>query len=109
MFPKTKAFKAVEADKTAFPMTNFNSPSRSAKKGGAPIEENTPVAASYNDMFKLKNMQAVRHSFLPGKMQLSYLQEASNLRCIKSKPITIDHHSDEEHESATKSKGSKKK
>ncbi len=74
MYPRTKAFKAVEADKTAFPLTNVNSPSRSAKKPKEQEDqETTPGAPSYNDMFKLRNMQAVRHSFIPGKMQLTYL------------------------------------
>ena len=32
----------------------------------------------------------MRHSFIPGKMTLAFLQEASNLRCIKSKPLVFD-------------------
>ncbi len=107
MFPQTKTFKAVVADKTAFPMTNFSSPKSSKKRGAGEELENTPQPVPYNDMFKLRNMQAVRHSFLPGKMQLSYLQEASHLRCIKSKPIKVEH-SDDETPSVTKSEKKKK-
>lgn len=44
--------------------------------------------SEYDDMFKLRNMGAVRHSFLPGKMSLSSLQHESNLRCnMKTKPL----------------------
>jgi hypothetical protein len=34
-------------------------------------------------MFQPRNMQSVRHSFLPGKMSLTALQEESNLRANK--------------------------
>jgi len=39
-------------------------------------------------------------------MTLSFLQEASNLRCIKSKPLVFD---DEESEDDSKNKSGKKK
>ena len=123
MYPATKTFRAVEADKTAFPLpsTEPQSPlSKTAKKkkpaedGATTVagdnQEETPEGGakkpSYNDMFKLRNMQAVRHSFMPGKMTLAYLQEASNLRCIKSKPLVFD---DEESEDEKKDKSGKKK
>ena len=51
-------------------------------------------------------MGAVRHSFLPGKMTLAYLQEASNLRCIKSKPLVF-HDSDSENEDKNAAKDPK--
>lgn len=72
MYPATKTFRAVEADKTAFPLPNTEpqSPlSKTAKKtkknaegeeepaGGDDAEEGkVQVTKSYNDMFKLKNM-----------------------------------------------------
>ena len=82
MFPRTRQFHAVEADKTAFPMTMPTSPKGS--KTYEVVQENS----EYDDMFKLRNMGAVRHSFLPGKMSLSSLQHESNLRCnMKTKPL----------------------
>ena len=82
MFPRTRQFNAVEVDKSAFPMTLPTSPKEG--KSFAVIQENS----EYDDMFKLRNMGAVRHSFLPGKMSLSSLQHESNLRCnMKTKPL----------------------
>jgi hypothetical protein len=69
MFPKTKDFKSVETDKSAFPYTSnttINSP-----KAGAASESSSVVP--YNDMFKLRNMQSVRHSFLSGNISLTAL------------------------------------
>lgn len=81
MFPRSRQFHAVEADKTAFPMTMPSSPK------GKTFEVVTEDC-EYDDMFKLRNMGAVRHSFLPGKMSLSSLQHESNLRCnMKTKPL----------------------
>ena len=82
MFPRTRQFNAVEVDKSAFPMTLPSSPK--ASKTFEVITEDS----EYDDMFKLRNMGAVRHSFLPGKMSLSSLQHESNLRCnMKTKPL----------------------
>jgi hypothetical protein len=127
MYPATKTFRAVEADKTAFPMPNTepHSPlSKTATKKPKKTEDGATTVAgddnnaddddaaagatkkpNYNDMFKLRNMQAVRHSFIPGKMTLAFLQEASNLRCIKSKPLVFD---DEESEDEKVKSGKKK-
>jgi hypothetical protein len=54
-------------------------------------------------------MGAVRHSFLPGKMTLAYLQEASNLRCIKSKPLIFDEEDSDDDNNNAKDKTGKKK
>jgi hypothetical protein len=59
-------------------------------------------------MFKLRNMQAVRHSFIPGKMTLAFLQEASNLRCIKSKPLVFDDEESDDDKDAKDKTGKKK-
>ena len=83
MYPSTKHFAAVEADKTAFPLTMPSSP----KATKTPAKEDDK---NYDDMFKLRNMGAVRHSFIPGKMALSSLQHESNLRVIKSKPLIAE-------------------
>lgn len=80
MFPKTRTFNPVEADKTAFPMSMPVSPKRQV----VVVEEDS----EYNDQFKLRNMGAVRHSFLPGKMALGSLQHESSLRSnMKTKPL----------------------
>ena len=50
----------------------------------------------YNDMFKLRNMQSVKHSFLAGNISLTALQEASNLRCIKDLRVKQQKHEKEE-------------
>lgn len=68
MFPGTKVFKAVEADRSAF--TTMNSPTNAGSKNA--LLDQTPN--KYNDMFKSGNMQSVRHSFLPGNMSLTALQ-----------------------------------
>jgi hypothetical protein len=105
MFPKTRVFKAVEADKSAFPsLTTLNSP-----RGVSPSKtlENTPEVAPYNDQFKLRNMQAVRHSFLPGKMSLTALQEESYLRVIKP-PQPKKKSGDDDEEEAPKTTSEKK-
>jgi len=91
MYPATKTFRAVEADKSAFPMTEPASPKTDVKKKAKPPmtptsgdgstaiipeeDSNQQVAKSqvYDDRFKLRNMQAVRHSFIPGKMSLAFL------------------------------------
>ncbi len=84
MFPRTRQFNAVEVDKSAFPMTLPSSPKGASSKTYEVITEDS----EYDDMFKLRNMGAVRHSFLPGKMSLSSLQHESNLRCnMKTKPL----------------------
>ena len=53
-------------------------------------------------------MQAVRHSFIPGKMTLTALQEASNLRCIKSKPLKFDDSDSDDAKSPGKKKPKKR-
>jgi hypothetical protein len=84
MYPGTKHFAAVEADKTAFPLSMPPSPK------GKTASKNLTEDLNYDDMFKLRNMGAVRHSFMPGKMSLSSLQHESHLRVIKSKPMIAE-------------------
>jgi hypothetical protein len=75
MFPKTKEFKAVDLDKAPFASnTTLTSPLNSKSKV---FSETSEV---YNDRFKLRNIQSIRHSFLTGNISLTALQEASNLR-----------------------------
>ena len=88
MFPKSKAFKPFEADKSAFPYhsnTVFASPKNSAHNLTAEMTalfntENKP----YNDYFRPRNMQSVRHSFAKGNISLAGLQEEANLRTGKA-------------------------
>lgn len=100
MFPKTRTFKAVEGDKSAFGgyfSTAVNSPTNSKKDVTVPL---------YNDQFKLRNMQSVRHSFLPGNMSLTALQEESNLRVIKP-PLHKKKGGEEDNEGETTTKNKK--
>jgi len=64
MYPKTKEFKAIDAFKYN---TTLTSP-LNARSGV--LSENSEV---YNDKFKLKNVQSIRHSFISGNISLTAL------------------------------------
>jgi hypothetical protein len=51
LFPRTKDFKAVEADRSAFPPVGPFSPSKKTL-----LESPTHEQSIYNDQFKLRNM-----------------------------------------------------
>jgi len=99
MYPKTKEIKAIDADQSAHKYhTTLTSPlnaqSRVLSEGSDGV---------YNDKFKLKNVQSIRHSFVTGNISLTALQEASNLRVVKDcrkKKLVPD--SDEEEDAAPK-------
>lgn len=86
MFPKTKIFKAVECDKSSFNMfaTTVNSPTNSSKQefllNSPSNSTSNAVSGPYNDLFRPRNMQHVRHSFTSGNISLSALREQANLR-----------------------------
>lgn len=101
MYPRTKEFKAIDVDKSAF---NYHTTLTSPLNGQSRVLSETSEV--YNDRFKLKNVQSIRHSFVTGKISLTALQEASNLRVVKDyrkKRLVPD---EDEEEAAQAKKGS---